>query len=492
LKIETTPIEKHQVKLTVQVDPEQLDDAMRRGARNIARKVKIPGFRPGKAPYAVILRQYGEGPILEEAVDFLANEIYPKALDEAGIQPYGPGSLQDIPSKEPLTLEFVVPLQAEAILMDYKTVQKEYNPPKVDEEEVTQSLEDLRGRYAELTTVERPSMETDLVSIRIKANRTGTEADSIEDSDPALIRERTTQVIIGGDADNQNEWPFPGFSRQFIGVEAGQTGNFSHTFSQESPYESYRGVTALFEYEIIEIKSRKLPELTTEFAATFGEYTSVDELRNEIRNNLEKQKSSSYNSEYDDAVLTEIIDGSEYRFPDQMLEREIDDMVHDLEHRLSEQRMDMDLYLKTRQISNDDLRAEMRPVAETRIKRTLTLSKIAEMEKIRVTPEELQTEASRTMSSLAQVLPKNEAKRLTNREVMNNLISNVMVDLMANHTLERLRQITSGQVVELPASEGGTGDVPDETLSLVDKSVESSDHMQEQASEVDPSENQPG
>jgi trigger factor len=365
--------------------------------------------------------------------------------------------------------------------MDYRIIQKEYNPPQVDEDEVTQSLNDLRGRHAELTTVERPSMETDLVSIRIKANRTGTETDSNDDSDPALIRERTTQVIIAENADNQNEWPFPGFSRQFIGLEAGQIGNFPHTFSQESPYESYRGVTALFEYEIIEVKSRKLPELTTEFAATFGEYSSVEELRNEIRNNLEKQKSSSYNTEYDDAVLGEIIDASEYRFPDQMLEREIDDMLHDLEHRLSEQRLDMDLYLKTRQISSADLRAEMKPVAETRIKRTLTLSKIAELEKVRVTPEELQTEASRTMASLAQFLPKDEAKRLTNRDVMNNLISNVMVDLMANHTLERLRQITSGQAVDLPAGESEPEPVAEPGDSL--------DQIQELASEVDSSEN---
>jgi trigger factor len=485
LKIETTPIEKHQVKLTVEVDPEQLDDAMRRSARNIARKVKIPGFRPGKAPYSVIFRQYGEGPILEEAVDLLANELYPKALDEAGIQPYGPGSLQDIPSKEPLTLEFIIPLQAETILMDYKTIQKEYNPPQVDENEVIQSLDDLRGRYAELTTVERPSMETDLVSIRIKADKTGTDADPAEDSDPVLIHERTSQVIIAANSDNQNEWPFPGFSRQFMGLEAGQTGNFSHTFSQESPYESYRGLTALFEYEIIEVKSRKLPELTTEFAATFGEYSSVDELQNEIRQNLEKQKSSRYNTEYDDAVIEEIINGSEYRFPDQMVEREIDDMIHDLEHRLSEQRLDMDLYLKTRQISSDDLRAEMKPVAETRIKRTLTLSKIAELEKVRVTPEELQAEATRTMSSLAQYLPKDEAKRLTNRDVMNNLISNVMVDLMANHTLERLRQITSGQVVDLPEGESEPESEP------VLETGDSQDQTQEQASEVEvgPSEN---
>ncbi len=464
MKIETTPIEKHQVKMTVEVDADQLEDARRRGARNIARKVKMPGFRPGKAPYAVILRQYGEGAILEEAVDLLANDVYPKALDEAGIQPYGPGTLSDIPSKEPLTLEFVIPLKAEANLMDYRTIRREYTPPVVDEAEVDEALEDLRGRYAELEPVERPAMETDLVSLRIKATKTTGDSAGGDDSDPAVIRERTTQVVISSSSEDQDEWPFRGFSRHFIGATAGQVGNFTHTFAEDSSYEPYRGIEALFEFEIIEVKSRKLPDLTDEFAATLGEYKNLDELRGDIRTNLERRKSSSYHSEYDEAVLTEIIDGSEYQYPDQMLEREIDEMLHDLEHRLSEQRLDMDLYLKSRQMSSDELRAEIKPAAETRIQRTLTLSKIAELEKIQITPEELQAEASRTLSSLAQFLPKNEAKRLGNRDVMNNVISNVMVDLMANHTLERIRLIASGQEIVISQPGEDLSEIPEEGL----------------------------
>jgi trigger factor len=477
LKIETTPIENHQVKMTVEVDAEQLEEAKRRGARNIARKVKIPGFRPGKAPYMVILKQYGEGPILEEAVDLLANEIYPKALDEAGVQPYGPGTLQDIPTKEPLTLEFVIPLKAEATLMDYKSIQREYNPPVVDEYEVTQALQDLRSRYAELEPVDRPSMETDLVSVRIKATRNTPDDSSLEENDPILIRERTTQVIISqtDQEASQEEWPFPGFSRLFIGVSAGQSNTFTHTFSDDSPFETFRGIEAIFDYEVIEVKSRKLPELDDQFAATLGVYKSLDELQNEVRENLERRKSSSYNSEYDEAILTQIIDGSEYQYPGQMLEREIDELLHDLEHRLTEQKLDMDLYLKTRQMTGEDLRAELTPVAESRIKRTLTLSKIAELEKIQVTPEELQAETSRTMSSLAQFLPKNEAKRLSNRDVLNNLISNVMVDLMANHTLERIRQIASGQSIAPPSEEEQPELPAEEVLVPVSEPVEGSE-----------------
>jgi trigger factor len=490
LKIETTPIENHQVKMTVEVDPQQLEDAKRQGARNIARKAKIPGFRPGKAPYAVILRQYGEGTILEEAVDILANEIYPKALDESGVQTYGPGTLHDITSKDPLTLEFVVPLKAEATLMDYKTIRREYDPPVVDEEEVGQALQDLQSRYAELAPVDRPAAETDLVSIRFHATRTVPDESVDDDNDPILIRERTTQVIISEETSDSGRdgWPFPGFARHFIGASAGQTGSFMHTFSEDSPYEPYRGTEALFDYEVIEIKSRKLPELTDEFAMTLGEYKSLGDLRDEIRKNLEQRKSSSYNSEYDEAVLTEIITGSQFKYPDQMIDREIDDMQHDLEHRLSEQRMDLDIYLKTRQMTNEDLTAEFKPVAETRIKRTLTLSRIAELEKIQVTQDELQAETSRTMSSLAQFLPKNESKRLTNRDVLNNLISNVMVDLIANHTLDRIRQIASGQFTNPSSTDDQQRFPADELSQPVPDSVENSEQQPEVLATEVPSE----
>jgi trigger factor len=116
LNIEKQYQDDHQMKLTVQVEPHAMEEARQRAARKISKQTKIPGFRPGKAPYSVILRTVGEAAIFEEAVEIVANDIYPKVIDEAKIEPYGPGQLQNIASMDPLTLEFIVPLDAEVTL----------------------------------------------------------------------------------------------------------------------------------------------------------------------------------------------------------------------------------------------------------------------------------------------------------------------------------------------------------------------------------------
>jgi trigger factor len=121
LKINKEYLEDHQVKIIVELDPEPLERAKHQAARSISRKTKIPGFRPGKAPYHVIERTVGESTILENALDILIEDIYPKVIEESGIHPYGPGTLDNMPSLDPPIFEFIVPLDAEVKLGDYES-----------------------------------------------------------------------------------------------------------------------------------------------------------------------------------------------------------------------------------------------------------------------------------------------------------------------------------------------------------------------------------
>jgi len=118
LKIQKQLLDDHQMKLTVEVDADQMEAMKKRAARKISKQVKIPGFRPGKAPYPVIVRQIGEGVIVEEALEILVDDIYPQIIKEADIKPYGPGSLEKVESLDPPVLEIVVPLEAEVDLGD--------------------------------------------------------------------------------------------------------------------------------------------------------------------------------------------------------------------------------------------------------------------------------------------------------------------------------------------------------------------------------------
>ena len=192
MKIDTTTLENHQVKLTVEVEPESLESAKHRAARQIAKKTKIPGFRPGKAPYPVIVRQIGEAAILEEAIDLLVQDVYPKAIDEAGIHPYGPGKLENVASMEPPKFEFVIPLEAEVELGDFHSIRRTYEPAPVTEKQVDDVVEDLRDRQAILEPVTRPAQEGDVVYVRIDGQRLNPD----EGEDANLVSERSVPILI--------------------------------------------------------------------------------------------------------------------------------------------------------------------------------------------------------------------------------------------------------------------------------------------------------
>ena len=130
MKIEKELLEDHQIQLNVEIDADPFEKAKRQAARKIARKVRIPGFRPGKAPYNIIIRHLGEGAIVEDALDILVEDIYPKILDEAEVKPYGPGNLENIESLDPPTFKFVVPLAPEIEVVGRGSF-KEQNPPDI-------------------------------------------------------------------------------------------------------------------------------------------------------------------------------------------------------------------------------------------------------------------------------------------------------------------------------------------------------------------------
>jgi trigger factor len=169
-------------------------------------------------------------------------------------------------------------------------------------------------------------------------------------------------------------------------------------------------------------------------------------LRLEVQEQLERQSQETYNQMYDEQVLDEAIAQASIKYPPQMLEREIDSLLHNLEHRLEAQNLDLEAYLKNREMDMEALREEARETAETRLKRNLFLYELAQAEQVEVEPEQLQQETVRTMNSLASSLSEKEVKRLSNREIVNNIINTVAADLLVDKATERMRKIASGEV----------------------------------------------
>jgi trigger factor len=204
LKIEKTIEENHEAKLVVEVDAEKMESYKRRAARKISQRGKIPGFRPGKAPYEMVVRNYGEQAILEQAVDNFVDAEYSNILKEAGVEPGASGSLESIDSLEPPKMTFRVPLAPEVDLGDYHAVRLPYEWAAPDEKAIDAAVEDLRQMYATTENVEREAEEGDYVLVDVKSET----AELNRPAFAAFIRQE----------ERDTEWPYNGFAKELIGL----------------------------------------------------------------------------------------------------------------------------------------------------------------------------------------------------------------------------------------------------------------------------------
>ncbi len=458
MKIDKELLDDHQVKLVVESDQKPFDDAKQRAARKLAKKVKIPGFRPGKAPYHVIVRHIGESTIVEEAIEILVNDIYPDVIIQAEIEPYSIGSLENIPSLDPPVFEFVVPLKAEVELGNYKEIRLPYEQPTVEETDIEEVIENLRERQAVIEPVDAPAKEGNLVRIRLQGERTT----PAEGESPILVNDREYPVVIEPEAEDQTEWPFPGFSRQLIGLSAGDKKELDYSFPEDTEFDSLKGEQAIFNVSVEQVNTRTLPELDDEFASSVGEYETMDDLRTAIRQELQGQAEQSYNEGYDEDLIDQIVDLSSIKYPPQMIEQEIENVINRLGNNIAQQGLDMDLYLKSRQMDMDALKEEVTPVAETRLQKSLVLLELADAEGIQIESEELQTATNRTLGELSTYMQEKDFQRMIQTdEARSNLVGNVMMDMLIDRTQARIRDIARGLFDEQDAQ---TDDGPAESV----------------------------
>lgn len=462
MNIEQQILENHQVKLTVQVEESKLEEAKHRAARHISQHKKIAGFRPGKAPYPIVLRNFGEETILEEALDILVKDIYPKVIEESNIKPYGPGSLENMPKLDPLTFEFIVPLEPEVVLGNYMEIRIPYKLKSISKKDITKVLEDLRERQVVLEPTDQPAKEGDQVYIKLSIMR----LHPAEDEIPSLVNDRRMPVVISLKAENKSEWPFPGFSQHLLGLTNDEEKTVLYTYPENSDYKELRGKETEIKIKVEEIKRRILPELTDEFAQSVSEqYENLASLTDDIRKSLERQTKEDYDNNYNDKIMKELLKDTVIKFPPQMLDREIDLYTEQLENRLTQQKMDMATYLKMRKIDSDALRTEIKPQAEERLKHTLVLLEIARAENIHVENNELETESMRTLDELGRMMPAEKARKTLTNEFVRGMIGNIGADLLVRHTWDYLQTIARSekeeQAIEIVPAE--TGQAPDFT-----------------------------
>jgi trigger factor len=432
LKVDTQDLEDRQVQLTVEVPTERLQAAMHSAARRLSKATKIPGFRPGKAPYDIIVGRLGEDVVFDEALDNLGQEVYRQALDESDVEPYAPGSLDEIASRDPLVLRYTVPLAPDVDLGAYDQIRVDYEEPDITDEAFEKFLEDLRQSRALIEPANRKATWSDLVTLDIHAEL----PESEDDEGRVLMDMKGAQVLI----DQETEWPFPGIADHLLDFEAEEEREFDHTFSEEYPAEDLRNKTAHFQLKCLDVKSRLVPDWSDDLARSIGEYEDLLDLRLKVREGLQEGALRESEADYARNVIETAVEGATINYPPVLLHDELHEMINELSRRLAGQSLTLDDYLKVEGKTMEELHQELEPRAHERLARALILGKVVEIEEIEVDDQEITKQIDQMVEPF-----EDQADEL--RVAFDNPQGRqrVRLDLLTDKSVQRLVAIAKGE-----------------------------------------------
>lgn len=430
MKLTTETLPNRQMALIIEPDPAQVEAALRRVAARLSQQYQVPGFRKGKAPVSAVLRYFGKEMVYDEVVEAIGDDLYKAALKETGLEPAAPGALEQV-TYDPFTLRLVVPLKPEVDLGNYRALRLEAPTVQVADEDVQAELERLQKAQAEWMAVDGAAQPGDLVELRLKV----TAGDEVLIDDPAF--ELTLEP-------ENKDFP-PGFDAQFIGQTVGAALSFDLTYPDDWPSER-AGRTIHVEAEILGVKRLDMPPLDDSFAALVGDYETLDELRTAVRNTLAEKQRSSLEEEYVNRVLEKAIEGAHFEFPPVLVEEQLDRLVRERQSNLAGMGLPFNEYLRIMRIDERKFRESLRSHAEMRLKADLVLEKVAEVEGLTVTDEEIQEE-------IAAFAEAGERQGTDLRSLLSTEGGRAMIehDLRRRKALRRLVEIAKGEAPELPA-----------------------------------------
>jgi trigger factor len=454
LKIETQDLENRQVEMKVEVPAEQLEKAMRGAARRLSKQTKIPGFRPGKAPYEIIIGKFGEEVVFEEALETLGQEVYRSGLEQSELEPYAPGMLEEIENRDPLTLRYVVPLAPEIDLGPYQSLRVPFEEAGITDDALEEALEELRQRQALIEPAERPAEDSDLVILDVYG-----ELLEGDDDDKRLIDSKEVSVLV----EPETDFPVPGVYDHIVGISAGDERSFEFTFPEDYSAEDLQGKAATFKLACAEVKSRIVPEWSDDLAQNLGDFETLLDLRVKLRESLQEQANQENLSKYADEVLEKLLEQASVDYPPVVLEEELARSLRDLEVRLRGQNLTLEDFLKIEDKSEESLKEEMEPAARERIERGMVLGKLVDLEELDIESDEIQAEIDRMMEPFEGKEGQELRKAFENDESR----SRIAIDLLTSKAVTRLTNLARGITVDEiePKAEGSTSE--EESLEAV-------------------------
>ncbi|MCO1582489.1 trigger factor [Crossiella sp. SN42] len=361
------------VRINVEVPFDELKASFDRAYRKLAKQVRIPGFRPGKAPARVLENRLGRGVVLDEVVNEAIPAKYLEAVNAGEVKTLGRPEIEVTKIEDGQSLEFTaeVDIRPEITVPAFGELTVSVEDVEVTEEDVTSQLDELRARFGSLVGVERPAATGDFVSVDLSATVDGNEVEDARTN--GLSYEIGSGQLVEG------------IDEALVGASAGETKSFTTTLVAGE----HAGREASVNVTVQTVKERQLPELDDEFAQLASEFDTLDELKDDLRTRLARVKAMQQGMEARDKVLEALLEATEVPMPEAAVDAEVEVRKHDAVHRFEHDEARFAEWLATQGKTVEEFDAETRAESERTVKTQLVLDAIADAEQTTVSDNEL-------------------------------------------------------------------------------------------------------
>ena len=384
MSLQVEKMEKNMAKLTIEVAAEDLEKAMQNAYQKAKGRISIPGFRKGKAPRKMIEQMYGKGIFLEDAVNALIPEHYSKALAECDLEIVSQPTIDITQAELGKALIFTaeVATKPEVTLGDYKGVEVPKTEINVTDEDVDAEIKKEQEKNSRTINVEdRGAQLQDVVTIDFEGSVDGVPFDGGQATEYPLTLGSNTFI--------------PGFEDQLVGAKVGDDVDVKVTFPEEYQAKELAGKEAVFKCAVKKIEAKELPELDDDFAKDVSEFDTLAEYKEHVKTNLVERKENEAKRAKEDAAVDKAIENAQMDIPEAMLKTQCRQMLDDFSRRMQSQGLSMEQYFQFTGMTADKMMEDMKPQALKRIQTRLVLEKVAEVENIQPTEEEVNEEISK-------------------------------------------------------------------------------------------------
>lgn len=412
IKVENTE-NKNEVKLTFNIEAEKFEEAIKKVYTKTAKYFNIPGFRKGKAPFQLVERQYGAAIFYEDAFNELVPEIYDEAIKENKVEAVSRPNIDIVQMEKGKELIFTATVETkpEVELGKYKGIEIKKIEYTTSDKDIEHELGHMAERNARLVTVEdRPVENGDITTIDFEGSVDGVKFEGGTSENHELTIGSNTFI--------------PGFEDQIIGMKIDEEKDIKVKFPDDYFSKDLAGKDAVFKVKLHEIKKKELPKMDDEFAKDVSEFDTLDELKNSIKERLDTQNADKTKYETEEEAIKTVCDNTPIDIPNGMIEMEIDNMLHDMEHRLQYQGLNLTQYLQIMGKTEEDVRKEFKEQAEKSVKSRLVLEAIVKAEKIEANPDEVTDK----IKEMATQYGRKEEELLENAQLQDYIAENVKTE----------------------------------------------------------------